>query len=122
MSSFARALAVGRDGRRLSDADVFALLEYGNDLPAIMKVAVDLRDRGHGAAVSSSRKVFIPLTQLCRDSCGMEEVIASCGRRPRQRTTIYGEVAADRIAASFGAAPLRPPAPMPIAQRERGRQ
>lgn len=122
MSSFTRALAIGRDGRRLSDADVFALLEYGNDLPAIMKVAADLRDRGHGAAVSYSRKVFIPLTQLCRDSCGMEEVIASCGRRPRQRTTIYGEVAADRIAASFGAAPLRPPAPMPIAQRERGRQ
>ena len=28
-----------------------------------------LRDRGHGAVVSYSRKVFIPLTQLCRDIC-----------------------------------------------------
>ncbi len=52
----------------------------------------------------------------------MEEVIASCGRRPRQRTTLYGEVATDRVAASFGAAPLRPMAPIPVAQRERGRQ
>jgi FO synthase len=28
-----------------------------------------LRDRGHGAVVSYSPKVFIPLTQLCRDTC-----------------------------------------------------
>ena len=52
----------------------------------------------------------------------MDEVIVSCGRRPRQRTTLYGEVAADRVATSFGAAPLRPPEPVPIAQRQRGRQ
>src|SRR5579864_2643185 len=69
MNNFARTLALGREGGRLSDADVFALLEYENDLPAIMKAAAELRDRGHGAAVSYSRKVFIPLTQLCRDSC-----------------------------------------------------
>lgn len=29
-----------------------------------------LRDAGHGAVVSYSRKVFIPLTRLCRDVCG----------------------------------------------------
>ena len=28
-----------------------------------------LRDAGHGTLVSYSRKVFLPLTQLCRDSC-----------------------------------------------------
>src|SRR5690606_18488597 len=28
-----------------------------------------LRDRGHGRVVTYSRKVFIPLTQLCRDVC-----------------------------------------------------
>jgi len=28
-----------------------------------------MRDAGHGAVVSYSRKVFIPLTRLCRDSC-----------------------------------------------------
>ncbi len=31
--------------------------------------AAALRDLGHGALVTYSRKVFLPLTQLCRDSC-----------------------------------------------------
>ena len=31
--------------------------------------AAHLRDTGHGRLVSYSRKVFIPLTQLCRDVC-----------------------------------------------------
>jgi FO synthase len=31
--------------------------------------AAELRDRGHGSLVTYSRKVFLPLTQLCRDSC-----------------------------------------------------
>ncbi len=34
-----------------------------------MQVAAALRDEGHGELVSYSRKVFIPLTQLCRDVC-----------------------------------------------------
>jgi FO synthase len=32
--------------------------------------AKQLRDQGHGRRVSFSRKVFIPLTRLCRDVCG----------------------------------------------------
>jgi len=39
------------------------------DLPALALVAATLRDRAHGGLVSYSRKVFIPLTQLCRDVC-----------------------------------------------------
>ena len=39
------------------------------DLPALMRQAAALRDAGFGRAVSYSRKVFIPLTQLCRDVC-----------------------------------------------------
>jgi FO synthase len=31
--------------------------------------AAALRDAGHGVLVTYSRKVFLPLTQLCRDSC-----------------------------------------------------
>src|SRR5918992_3058018 len=31
--------------------------------------AARLRDLGHGPVVSYSRKVFIPLTRLCRDTC-----------------------------------------------------
>ncbi len=35
----------------------------------LMPQAAALRDAGHGSVVSYSRKVFIPLTRLCRDSC-----------------------------------------------------
>ena len=34
-----------------------------------MAAAGTLRDHGHGERVTVSRKVFIPLTQLCRDVC-----------------------------------------------------
>jgi FO synthase len=36
---------------------------------ALLERAASLRDEGHGARVSYSRKVFIPLTRLCRDVC-----------------------------------------------------
>jgi len=39
------------------------------DTGALVSVASALRDRGHGQAISYSRKVFIPLTRLCRDVC-----------------------------------------------------
>src|SRR4030088_3621141 len=38
-------------------------------LPELMAEAARLRDRGHGRLISYSRKVFIPLTHLCRDVC-----------------------------------------------------
>lgn len=38
-------------------------------LPDLMAKAGELRDLGHGNIVSYSRKVFIPLTRLCRDTC-----------------------------------------------------
>jgi FO synthase len=40
-----------------------------DDLPALMAAAAELRDQRHGSVISYSRKVFIPLTKLCRDSC-----------------------------------------------------
>jgi FO synthase len=36
----------------------------------------------------------------------MQELIAEIGRVPQQRTTVYGEAPAERVAASFRAAPL----------------
>ena len=39
------------------------------DLDTLISAAGQLRDAGHGNLVSYSRKVFIPLTQLCRDVC-----------------------------------------------------
>ncbi|MFC7541742.1 hypothetical protein ACFQU2_22825 [Siccirubricoccus deserti] len=38
----------------------------------------------------------------------MEELIRSIGRVPQQRSTLYGEIPAERRAASFGAAELAP--------------
>ena len=35
----------------------------------LMASATQIRDDGHGRLVSYSRKVFIPLTKLCRDVC-----------------------------------------------------
>jgi len=40
-----------------------------SDLPTLMAKASRLRDVGFGNVVTYSRKVFLPLTQLCRDVC-----------------------------------------------------
>src|SRR5450432_2283298 len=40
-----------------------------SDTAALMAQAAALRDAHHGAVMTYSRKVFIPLTHLCRDSC-----------------------------------------------------
>jgi FO synthase len=61
-------LASVEDGRRLPAAEALALADHA-DLQSLMKVAAALRDEAHGDLVSYSRKVFIPLTQLCRDVC-----------------------------------------------------
>ena len=39
-------------------------------LPELMAEAARLRDDAHGARITYSPKVFIPLTMLCRDKCG----------------------------------------------------
>jgi FO synthase len=49
----------------------------------------------------------------------MEALIRSLGRTPRQRTTLYRDPAPDRIAASFGAAPLSEPINTPARKYER---
>jgi FO synthase len=64
----AAILARAGTGARLPDGDALALADM-TDLAALMPVAAALRDAGHGNLVSYSRKVFIPLTQLCRDVC-----------------------------------------------------
>ena len=53
---------------RLSRDEGFALTDHA-DLNALMRAAAARRDAAHGAVVTYSRKVFIPLTQLCRDVC-----------------------------------------------------
>src|SRR5262249_28478214 len=68
MSKFTNVLERSRSGALLSSDDVFELLD-GDDLPTMMTAAAERRDSAHGSVVSRSRKVFIPLTQLCHDSC-----------------------------------------------------
>lgn len=46
------------------------LAARGEDLQRLCAVARRLRDAGFGRVVGYSRKVFIPLTRLCRDRCG----------------------------------------------------
>src|SRR5262249_19556674 len=46
----------------------YALTEC-NDWPALATTAARLRDANWGRHVTYSRKVFVPLTQLCRDVC-----------------------------------------------------
>ena len=41
----------------------------GEELDRLMGLAARLRDLEHGEVVTYSRKVFIPLTMLCRDHC-----------------------------------------------------
>ncbi|MBV9861416.1 MAG: 5-amino-6-(D-ribitylamino)uracil--L-tyrosine 4-hydroxyphenyl transferase CofH [Alphaproteobacteria bacterium] len=56
------------DGRRPSAEEALALADAA-DLPSLIAAAGAVRDHGHGTLVSYSRKVFIPLTHLCRDVC-----------------------------------------------------
>ncbi len=56
------------DGARLSDEDALALADFDNTR-ALADVASVLRDQGFRNTVTYSRKVFIPLTHLCRDVC-----------------------------------------------------
>jgi len=44
-------------------------VDISNDLEPLLGVAARLRDEGHGNLITYSRKVFIPLTHLCRDVC-----------------------------------------------------
>ena len=53
----------------LSGDEALQLIEHA-DLGELLRAASRLRDQGKGRIVSFSKKVFIPLTHLCRDYCG----------------------------------------------------
>jgi len=61
-------LLVESSSRRLDDEEVLSLAGF-DDTRSLMSVAGAIRDAGHQNTVSYSRKVFIPLTHLCRDVC-----------------------------------------------------
>src|SRR5215467_10808940 len=81
-----RALARARDGKAL-DIDEAAVLLHarGEQLTELLGYAARTRDAGLQSAgrpgvITYSRKVFIPLTRLCRDRCGYCTFVTVPGR------------------------------------------
>ncbi|MDP8955888.1 MAG: bifunctional FO biosynthesis protein CofGH [Actinomycetota bacterium] len=69
-SGVRRALARARAGKTLTLDEHEALLgSRGDSLKELLQTASRLRDLGHGKTMTYSRKVFVPLTMLCRDHC-----------------------------------------------------
>ena len=74
-SAMRRALRRTRDGVALDQAEAGVLLSAsGRDLDDLCASAARIRDQGLAAAgrpgvITYSKKVFIPLTRLCRDRC-----------------------------------------------------
>jgi FO synthase len=74
-SALRRALRRARDGVALDQTEAAVLLAArGADLADLMASAARVRDAGLATAgrpgvVTYSRKVFVPLTRLCRDRC-----------------------------------------------------
>ncbi len=66
IQSIEKAWLVGRAPAR----DALKHIGAVSDLAPLMQAAERLARHGFGPRVSYSRKVFIPLTQLCRDVCG----------------------------------------------------
>ncbi|MDP7418925.1 MAG: 7,8-didemethyl-8-hydroxy-5-deazariboflavin synthase, partial [Gammaproteobacteria bacterium] len=54
-------------------------------LETLVDTAGGLRDQGWGRQVTYSRKVFIPLTELCRDVCHY----CTYAKTPRQLEQVY---------------------------------
>ncbi|MEV0996672.1 bifunctional FO biosynthesis protein CofGH [Nonomuraea sp. NPDC050202] len=75
-SALRRALARARDGKTLDVTEATVLLHARDGhLDTLLEHASRVRDAGLRAAgregiITYSRKVFIPLTRLCRDRCG----------------------------------------------------
>jgi FO synthase len=61
------ALDAALAGEGPSDGAALALVPA--PVAELCEVAGELRERGHGALITYSPKVFIPLTKLCRDVC-----------------------------------------------------
>jgi len=68
---------------QFSDVDALGLIDHSPE--SLLIQAAKMRDQGHDRLLSYSRKVFIPLTQLCRDSCHY----CTFAQPPRQLEAAY---------------------------------
>ncbi len=83
----------------ITDVEVVSTLlsASGADLHALQRIAADLRDEGLAAVgrsgqVTYSRKVFIPLTKLCRDRCHYCTFVTIPGKLARAGAGMYLEL------------------------------
>jgi FO synthase len=72
------------------------------DLHALLPLAEELTLAGHGEAVTYSRKVFIPLTQLCRDVCHYCTFAQAPRKLPAPFLTLEQALATARAGAEAG--------------------
>ncbi|HYB97701.1 MAG TPA: 7,8-didemethyl-8-hydroxy-5-deazariboflavin synthase CofG [Candidatus Limnocylindrales bacterium] len=64
------ALEKAARGEPLDDDDAYALLQLPpHDLASLCEIAGAMRDAFHGRTLTYSPKVFLPVTNLCRDRC-----------------------------------------------------
>jgi len=103
-----RALRRARDGASIDVAEASVLLAArGDDLADLMTTAARVRDAGLAAAgrpgvITYSRKVFIPLTRLCRDRCHYCTFATVPGRLPAAFLDIDEVVAIAAEGAALG--------------------
>ena len=83
-AAIASALAAAEAGRGLAPAEALSLAEC-DAVDRLGAIAAALTIAGHGERVSFSKKVFIPLTQLCRDVCHY----CTFAQTPRRRESAY---------------------------------
>jgi 7,8-didemethyl-8-hydroxy-5-deazariboflavin synthase CofG subunit len=69
VSAIERVLARAEAGAQITREDALSLIDSA-ETEALLEAASSLRNRVKGRTISFSRKVFIPLTTLCRDYCG----------------------------------------------------
>jgi FO synthase len=59
------------DGKTIGRQEALQLASLqGEELQSLLATAAELRDKSKGKVVTFSPKIFIPLTNLCRDFCG----------------------------------------------------
>src|SRR5436190_11636891 len=103
-----RALARAAAGKALDAGEAEVLLHArGDDLDALCVTAARVRDAGLAAAgrpgvVTYSRKVFIPLTRLCRDRCHYCTFATTPGKVPAPYLSVDEVVALARQGAALG--------------------
>jgi FO synthase len=71
LMTFDEALALAREGDITREvASTLIRAREADEFDSLLHAAAELRDRLKGRRITCSKKVFIPLTNLCRDYCG----------------------------------------------------